>query len=243
MTARDLDGVQVTALRVGDGAAELLSALGARGAVASSVQVATVTDRSDAEVRAEIGDLARFAWVAVTSTNAARRLALWASEWPEGLKVGAVGPTTAQAVASVGLRVASIAPDGTASSLAEQLSVGPVLFLAASSARDDLPRSLAERGIDVVTVVAYDVVARELDDDDARVLARSDALVAMSPIALDALGALAGATRDALIRVPLVAIGPTTAQHARDLGWHVSGVAQDRAVGSVCDAVVVAVSG
>jgi uroporphyrinogen-III synthase len=118
-----------------------------------------------------------------------------------------------------------------------------VLFLAARSARDDLVTSLTAREIDVVSVVAYDVVERDLDDDDAQVLTRSDALVAMSPIALDALGGLPPQTRAALIRVPLVAIGPTTAQRAHDLGWQVSAVAEDRDVDSVCDAVVVAMAG
>ena len=108
-----------------------------------------------------------------------------------------------------------MAKDATARSIAERIDGGPVLFLAASSARDDLARALGSRGVELVTVVTYDVVTRALDGDDVATVLESDAIVAMSPVAVDALGGLAAEPRAAAARIPLVAIGPTTEQHAK----------------------------
>jgi uroporphyrinogen-III synthase len=242
MSDQMLRGRRVAVLRAGgerDGVRDALLDLGAK---ASTIVVATILDRPDDEVRRAVGDLARFEWVAVTSSNAARRLELWADEWPPACRVAAVGPATAAAVEDVGLGAPAVSEEGTAGSLAKAIDIGPVLLLAASSARDDLARALASRDVELVTVVAYDVEPRALDADEVASLVASDAIVAMSPVAIDVLCGLGAEARTAAERIPLIAIGPTTERHASGRHWAVARTARSREPSSVADAVGLALS-
>jgi len=154
-----------------------------------------------------------------------------------GTSIGAVGPASASAVRALGLRCDVVAPHGTARSLGAVIDTGPVLFLAASDARSDLADALGARGISTTTVVAYDVVPRELDDDDVDALVACDVIVAMSPLAADALASVPPEIAVAVRSVPRGAIGPTNDQHARDTGWMVAARAAARDPDAVCDAV------
>ena len=242
MSGRALRGRCVAVLRAGGERDGVRDALCDQGAEASTVVVATILDRPDDEVRRGVGDLARFAWVAVTSANAARRLELWADAWPAGCRVAAVGPATATVVEGLGLGAPTVAEEGTARSLAQVTDVGPVLLLAASSARDDLARALALRDVELITVAAYDVVPRELDADEVTSVLASDAIVAMSPVAVDVLCGLDTESRVAAARIPLVAIGPTTERHAGGRHWPVACTSRSREPSSVVDAVGVALA-
>jgi len=232
-----LYAARVTVLRVGEGDTALLDELGERGAIAAVLRVGDVVDRLDAAVLDEVGTLSRFAWVAVTSANAARRLSLWADHWPTHTRVAVVGGATAAAAAAAGVRTDAVAPLGTAESLATVIDGSPVLFLAAASARVELRDALLARGSVVDTVVAYDVVARQLGARDARTVAQSDVVVAMSPVAIDALQGIAAGEGVAVRQVRLVAIGPTTAGYAHLQGWRVDEMAARRDAASVCEAV------
>lgn len=228
-----LAGCRVALLRVGDTGQRLAESLRGAGAAVSTVLVGDVVDRDDAALRREVGSIERYAWVAVTSANAARRLGLWAARWPASTRIGAVGPSTAAAVAAAGLRCHAVAEDGTARSLADRIDAGPVLFLAAASARDDLAVALGSRGIEVVAVVSYDVAARAIRGDAG--IGELDVLVAMSPTAIDALVDADDEVRASIPRT--VAIGPTTAAHAAARGWPVAAVARRRDADAVRDAV------
>jgi uroporphyrinogen-III synthase len=242
MSDRALRGRRVAVLRAGGERDSVRDALLALGATASTISVATIVDRPADEVRRGVGDLGRFPWVAVTSASAARRLELWADAWPADCRVVAVGPATAAVVGDLGLGAPAVAEEGTARSLAQVIDVGPVLFLAASSARDDLARALASRDVELVTVVAYDVVARELDADEVASVLASDAIVVMSPVAIDVLCGLGTEARATAERIPLVAIGPTTEHHASGRHWSVACTARTREPSSVADAVRLALA-
>jgi uroporphyrinogen-III synthase len=151
--------------------------------------------------------------------------------------VAVVGPATLASVESLGLIADAVALDGTAADLAQRIDAGPVLFLAAANARADLPRGLASRGIEVTTVVAYDVAPHALDASAIALLLESDALVAMAPSALDALDSMDESARLAARAIPLVAFGPSTQRHAAVLGWPIASVAARRGAQAVVDAV------
>jgi uroporphyrinogen-III synthase len=236
VSAADLDGVAVCVLRVGSDPDAVGAELARHGAASTTVPVAIVEDRADESVRADTGPLERFAWVAVTSVNAARRLSLW-SPWPAATRVAVVGPATRAAVDALGRRADAMAPGGTAVDLAASIDGGPVLFLAAATARGDLARALGDRGIEVTTVVAYDVTPRRLDHDEAAVVAGCDVLVAMAPSAIDALEGLDEPTRAAVRAIPLVAFGPSTEARADARHWPVAAVAAHRDPRAVLDAV------
>ncbi len=242
MSGRFVEGRRVAVLRADGERDAVRDALRGLGAQATTIVVATIRDRTDDEVRRGVGDLARFRWVAVTSANAARRLEPWARAWPPSCRVAAVGAATAAVVQGLGLMAPAVAREGTARSLAELIDAGPVLFVAAATARQDLARALASRDVELVTVVAYDVVARELDADEVTSVLASDAIVAMSPVAVDALCALRAAARATAERIPLVAIGPTTERHAAERRWPVAHTARTREPASVADAVGIALA-
>jgi uroporphyrinogen-III synthase len=224
-------------LRTADTPGAIDSALADAGMRVAIVAVADVVDRPHDEVAHAVGRLARYRWVAVTSTNAARRLAPWSASWPPSVRVAAIGPGTAAAVEAAGVRCAVTSRAGTAADLAGLLDGGPVLFLAASSARDDLPRTLARREIELVTVVAYDVVPRTLDAAARDAIRDADVVVAMAPVAIDALDALGVDDRDVARTRPLVTIGPTTTARAASLGWEVAAEAATRDAHGVVAAV------
>lgn len=218
---------RVVLLRMTDGDSSLASGLAQRGYEPSSLVVGDVVDRPDDEVRRAMPPLGRFAWVAVTSRHAARRLAAWPVTLPEHLRVGAVGAATASVLRRAGVRCDLVAPRGTAASLADAIDDGPVLFVAGSRAREELPARLRARGIDTEVLVVYDVVPRCVGDDDLSALAGADAVVALSPSALDAVLEPSGGA-EALERPVVVALGPTTADHARSRGVRVDAVAGGR---------------
>jgi uroporphyrinogen-III synthase len=236
-----LAGLRVVVLRVGDRDDAIATELRARGADAVTVRVATVIDRPDDAVRAKVGALDRFAWVALTSSNAARRLELWSESWPSSLRVGAVGPATTQSIESLGLNVDAVAADGTALGLADAIDAGPVLFLSARRARRDLVDALEARGVEVDVVVTYDTVPRTLDIAEVDALEACDAVVAASPGGIEAV-AVAPMLNAAVRLRPLVTIGPTTASHARRRGFPVAATAASRDAGSVADAVAAVLS-
>jgi uroporphyrinogen-III synthase len=236
---RRLDGARVVVLRVGDGSDALASELRERGAAAVTVRVASVVDRPDDAVRAQVGQLDRYGWVAVTSANAARRLGMLAPSWPTAVRIGVVGPATTRAVESLGLHVDAVARDGTAAGLALEIDTGPVLFLAASGARRDLIEGLAARGVAVEVVVAYETVPRTLDVTEVDSLEACDVVVAASPGGIEAVAA-APLLNAALRERPLVTIGPTTASHARRRGFEVAASASSRDASAVADAVAAA---
>jgi uroporphyrinogen-III synthase len=242
VSPKSLTGTSVVILRVGDGPDAVADGLVEKGALASTVRVATVSDRADHDVAAEVGALDRFAWVAVTSANAARRLALWSARWPSGTRIGAVGPATLAAIGALGLRGDAVASEGTAADLARHIDAGPVLFLAAANARADLVHELASRGIVVATVVAYDVEPVALDPDARALVLASDAIVAMAPSAIDALVAMDERARRTARGIPLVAFGPSTERHAGRLGWPIASVALRRDPQAVADALGIALA-
>jgi uroporphyrinogen-III synthase len=108
----------------------------------------------------------------------------------------------------------------------------PVLFPCGKTRRDELPSLLERSGVRVDSVVCYQTVLA--DDDEARVLARSAAvLVVASPSVVNLL-VRAGPTGE---RPLLVAVGPTTAAAASGAGWTPAAVADEATLTGVLNAI------
>jgi uroporphyrinogen-III synthase len=215
-----------------DQAAPLVDALRAAGAVPvpyPTIEVVAPPDWSpfDAAVAAATpGD-----WVVLTSPSAVRmavgrlratgRLAVVAQ-----LKVAAVGPGTAAALASEGLHVAVVPDAGRRNQegLAEALSEVPpgarVIFARAIEGRDALARALAGRGVHVQTVPVSQTRACEMPS-----LPAFDAALFASPSALRAF--VARWTVAPLRAAVTVAIGPVTAEAMGAIDLAPSAVAAD----------------
>jgi len=182
------------------------------GAQARHEAVLAIEDLDVPELPERLAALSPGDALAVTSRQAARRLA--GHSVPDGVIVAAVGPATAAALVEAGLAVDVVGHDG-ARALAESLELkdgARVLFPCAEAARTDLPEALAARGMPVERLVLYRTVSAARSEPVAGAVAR----VYMSPSAVESsleLGHERGAGD-----VLRVAIGETTtaalAEHA-----------------------------
>lgn len=174
-------------------------------AVTSPRAAAAVADRIEAgRVRIEAG-ASPVAWAGGAATAAALRATLGTVRTPDERNAGRWG-------AAVALANAMIAAG----------AVGPVLFLCGESRREELPERLRSRSIQVDEVACYrSILASESAAQAAA--RRSTVLIVASPSVADLLARACPPE----VRPDLVAVGPTTASHARALGWPPRAVASE----------------
>jgi len=150
-------------------------------------------------------------------------------EKAQGITTYAVGPATAEALASRGVAVRSLPDQYQAEGLASLLENDPIqgkrfLFPRARKAREWLPRFLEERGARVDLAVVYET--RRADENEGllrEVLGKKklDYLTFTSSSTVSAFAALAGPdpTRAGWQTIPAACIGEITAETARTEGF------------------------
>jgi uroporphyrinogen III methyltransferase / synthase len=146
-------------------------------------------------------DARAYDWLVVTSRNGAYELA---RRGVTANRIAAIGPATARALRSHGLRVDLVATTHTQEGLRDELPEGTALLVAAEGARLDV--------LDADFLSLYRTI--ELRPDVPEV----DVALLMSGSAARALAA-AGA------HMPVVVIGPQTEAEARAAGFSVAAVA------------------
>lgn len=179
-------------------------------------------------------DLSQFDWLFLTSQNVLRALlersaslALSLVEVAKGLRVAAVGPSTAGAAKDAGLAVSHVASNHHGLALAEELEaelLGCHVFLPRSDrANPDLPQALRRLGVEVTEAVAYRTVRPGHPDPVALAQlsnGEADAVLFFSPSAVQHLKELLGEPRFRALQEKAIfaAIGPMTARSLRDAG-------------------------
>jgi uroporphyrinogen-III synthase len=161
--------------------------------------------------------------------------------------LGAVGPATARALEEEGVQVSYVAGKGTGEALAREL--GPTLagrrVLLPRSDRGDerVPEALRASGARVTEVIAYRTTGPASINPE--ILARTrraevDAIVFASPSAVRTFARAIGESDlpTLSVRVPLLAIGPTTATAIRRLGAQVTIEAEESSVSGIASALV-----
>jgi uroporphyrinogen-III synthase len=146
-------------------------------------------------------DASAFDWLLVTSRNGAHELG---RRGVTANRIAAIGPATAEALRSHGLRVDLVATTHSQEGLRDELPAGTALLAAAEGARLDV--------LDADFLPLYRTI--ELHPEVPEV----DVALLMSGSAARALAA-AGA------HVPIVAIGPQTEAEAAAAGFYVAAVA------------------
>ncbi|MBE3072807.1 MAG: uroporphyrinogen-III synthase, partial [Acidobacteria bacterium] len=228
--------------------ASLVAALEGRGIRLFRVPVIAhepVTDSRDAD--AVLDRLADYHWVLFTSANAVesvRHRPAW-RRWPwtsaPRPRIGAVGPSTAAALASSGIPVAVRPADASAMHLASAvidaeggaIAGKRVLWPRSAIARPELGEVLRQaRAIVVDPVVYHTTPARppNLAAFESELRAgRIDAVTFLSPSSATHLAAvLPGGTLAILAgRTVIASVGPTTSAALRDLGAAPSVEAQE----------------
>ena len=218
---------------------DVVSSLGGQPEIAPAIAIAPPPNWN--EVDAALRQIDRHAWVAFTSANAVRAVAVRARALGmkpanfAAVKLAAVGKSTADVLAAE-LRPPDVtARTASASALGNDLPVSPgmrVLLPQADLAGDALGASLRARGAELTEVVAYRTVPGEgipaivagwRDETIAALLFASGSAVTFVAEALDAARTAHGA--DSAVRPAIFCIGPSTAHAAAMAGLEPSGVA------------------
>jgi uroporphyrinogen-III synthase/uroporphyrinogen III methyltransferase/synthase len=213
---------------------------GLRALGAETVEVPVLEIRPPASFEpldASLNGLGSYDWLILTSANTVRAVAARAAETgtnlaqPAGLKVAAVGESTAEAAREAGWKVSFIPGTYVAESLSEGLLQHEngrgtglrVLLARAATARDVIPAALRDAGAEVDVVDAYRNALPEAAPErllDA-LRERIDAAMFTSSSSVTH---LAQTARRAGIAWPIagaaaVSIGPITSGTLRELGW------------------------
>lgn len=149
----------------------------------------------------ELVDARAYDWLVVTSRNGAHELA---RRGVTANRIAAIGPATADALESHGLRVDLVAATHTQEGLRDELPEGTLLLAAAEGARQDV--------LDADFLPLYRTIELHPEVPDA------DVALLMS-------GSAARALATTGMRLPVVAIGPQTAAETRAAGLEVVAVA------------------
>ncbi len=189
-----------------------------------------------------------YAWVVFTSRNGVEAFFQRIARARRDLRalgdtqVAAIGPKTAEALATHGVRVdfmpsAYVGEDIAAGLLERTLEGERVLLFRAQEARDVLPATLAEYGRPVDVVAAYKTsyaVPPRLEDDVARA---SIITFASASSVRGFVRALGDATLGAVRGKTIACIGPITARAAESAGLHVDVVAHDYTADGLIEAL------
>lgn len=188
-------------------------------------------------------------WLVVTSANGAEalagRLAARRSALPQGTRVAAVGPTTADALQAAGIGVDHVPDDFLTAAIVDDmgdLAGRRVVLARADAATPELRAALDARGALVEEVVAYRTIEGPGSSrDPLRAALQQD---------LDGIAFTSGSTVRGLTRLaspidrgrartlPAFCIGPVTAKEARKSGFHVAATAVRHTARGLADAIV-----
>jgi uroporphyrinogen III methyltransferase/synthase len=238
---RPLWGRRVVVTRARAQASELASRLRALGADAIELPVIAIEDPDDGgtalrECARRVGE---YDWVAFTSTNGVHRFFALVPDTRVlgGVRVAAIGPGTADALAGYRV-VADLVPiDFVAEALLAAFPPEPgrLLLPRAAVARDTLPDGLRAKGWDVDVVDAYRTTAGHPTPEQRAAAAGADVVAFTSSSTVERYLELMGPDRVP----PVVAcIGPITAATARAHGITVTVEAAVHTIDGLVDALV-----
>ena len=243
--AKPLDGWRVLVPRGGpwgDGVAASLRSQGAVPVVAPLINFAATTDQESLDGAFARLTAGEYDWLTITSATTVDVLFAHRVEIPRETKVAAVGETTAAALQAAGYEVALVPEqDNSAEGMAKQLiGLEPeprhILTLRSEIAKPVLTQSLIDAGHNVDSVVAYRTVGVPVTERIRRDVenGRINAILITS-------GSVAQQVREQFPLIPdttlLAAIGPRTANDARNAGLPVWVVADKQTVDALIDAV------
>lgn len=233
--ADDLAGLRVIVARPAGQSEPLCALLRAAGAEPLPLPLQMVAEPADSGAVAAILAAGRDAdWWIFSSTNAVRRTAaLLPPPWP---RCAAVGPSTAEALRTLGLHEVLFphAGDGAAALLAEpaMASVGDqkIVLIAGENPLPLLAETLSARGAVVIAAAVYRRVAVDYAPETAaETIARADAAIVPSGEALQRLVDIAPlAAHESLRTLQLVVPSARVADRARQLGFERPALMPDR---------------
>ena len=227
-----------------------LEALGAEAIEFPTIEIAP--PQSYRELDTAISNIESYDWIIFTSVNGvdffSARLKSHKQILNGKLRAAAIGPETAKAVESLGLRPEVVPEEYRAEAILgklrpEEMRGRKILVPRAAEARDVLIRTLRDWGAEVDVVEAYRTVAPTIDPAPLRARFRAgeiDMATFTSSSTVKNFSAIFGAADlDTLLAHTAVAcIGPITQETATNAGMRVDVVAQDYTIAGLTDAIV-----
>jgi len=242
-----LAGRRIVVTRPREHAAALaseLEGLGATAVVLPLLQVEPMGDADAAVLDSVLSDVTAYDWIVFTSANGVAAVQEHLTGKLAGVKIAAVGPATAAAVRSLGVEPAFVPANYAAAEIVEglgELEGLRVLLPQADIADPWLGDQIRAAGATVDAVVAYRTVEVDPSATEAAELEHGvDAVVLASGSAARSLAALAAkfpGVAKALEGAVLVAIGPKTAEAARDVALPVGLVADEATADGIIEAL------
>lgn len=252
MTDRPLEGRTVVVTRPRHQAGPLCDALRELGAEPVAFPTIAIRPPDDpGPLRDAVASLDRYDWAVLTSVNGVRRVldaleeaGRRPAEAFEGVRVAAIGPSTADALREAGVAVEVVPEEYRAEGLLEALSEAArldgarVLLARAREARELLPRELREAGARVDEVTAYRTAVANPDAGELAARLRAGEI--------DWLTFTASSTVRNFVRLVgrdpgsarVAAIGPITADTAEELGLPPDTVAEEYTIPGLVRALV-----
>ncbi len=248
---RPLFGRRVLVTRAREQASALSDLLIARGAEPVEFPVIKIEPVTDtAQLDAALAGLGGYDWVVFTSANAvpvvAARLEALGRDGRAfaGTKIAAIGPATAESLRRLlGLRADFVPREAVAEGLLAdwpdaEMAGKRVLVPRALEAREILPDRLRDRGAIVDVIPVYETVLDDSEAESLRVQIRKGEIDAITFTSSSTVRNFARAMSDSAseeaVRLPaaciVAAIGPVTAETARELGLELAIVAAEHTI-------------
>ena len=256
--ARPLFGRRIVVTRSREQAAELVDMLEERGAEAIQAPTIRIAPPEDMEaLDRACADAGAYDWIVFTSANAVdafmrRVLANGDIRDLKGVRLCAIGPSTAQCLSRYGIRVDLTPGEARSEAVIDALKAAGTVkgarFLLPRSdiGREVLADQLRDAGAEVSAVAAYRTLPggseRDADQDIYRMLldGRIDAVTFTSASTVKNFAKILGEEQAAdLLRTTVVAsIGPVTAEAAQQLGIQTTVMPERYTIPDLVDALV-----
>jgi uroporphyrinogen III methyltransferase/synthase len=247
-----LFGKRVLVTRARSQASVLSRMLAERGAEAVELPVIEARDLTDTtELDDAVSSLSNYQWVLFTSVNGVD--AFWQrmramgrdARWFEKIKIGAIGPATAERLQDIGLYPDYISQEFTSESMLqglEELGIAGCRILLPRS--DIAPRELVEGliklGADPFEVAAYRTVSPDdvVSQGKQRLInGEIDIVTFTSSSTVTNLVAILDGDIDAVNKAKVACIGPATSSAAAKTGIRVDVVAQEHTIPGLVSAI------
>jgi uroporphyrinogen III methyltransferase/synthase len=253
-SANSLAGKRIVITRSAAQSEAIRRELAARGAIPVVVPLVAFAEPEDfAPLDAAIAEIQQFDWMILTSAQAVRALVKRCEELKRSLlrsenklRIGCVGPVSAEAARQAGLPVEYVAETRSGAGLAEELGNrlhgAKVLLPRSDRANPDLPPALKRYGAEVTEVIAYRTLRpTATDEGNLRLIAdgAADAVLFFSPSAVHHFVELLGSEqlRELQDKLSIAAVGPVTGSALREAGVRRIVLAGDTTAAAVIEAL------
>jgi uroporphyrinogen III methyltransferase/synthase len=237
-TKSPLEGRGVAVTRGEQGEGPLSRLLGEKGA--HVLDWGSVGFAPPEDVCPLLGALARvsdYDWICFSSPRAVDAVVSRKPDFPDGVKIAAVGPSTALSLSEAGWAVHRLPEAGNGEGLVEAFRKAGdaegarVFFPASEIARDVIPEGLAGLGAEVDRITAYRMVTLPVDVAGCRASVEGGEVHVVTFASPSAMEAFRNQIEEDLFNalreeIPAATMGPTTASALEEVGWKKVAVAR-----------------